>query len=176
MDLTLLVLRHFVGILFVGHGTQKLFGWFGGSGLDGTAETFEKIGLRPGRLHALAAGMAEAGGGALLALGLLVPFAAAALIGTMTAAIVTVHGRNGVWVTEKGFEYNLVLIAAAFALTGAGPGAWSFDHALSLSMSWPGWALGALAVGLLGGLGVVFSGRRYAQTHRPDPPHHPHPA
>jgi putative oxidoreductase len=176
MDLTLLALRVVVGILFVGHGTQKLFGWFGGSGLDGTAETFEKIGLRPGRLHAPAAGMAEAGGGALLALGLLVPFAAAALIGTMTAAIVSVHARNGVWVTERGFEYNLVLIASAFALTGAGPGAWSLDHALSLSMSGTEWALGALAAGVLGGLGAVFSGRRYAQTHRADPPHQPHPA
>jgi putative oxidoreductase len=172
MDLALLMLRVVVGLLFVGHGSQKLFGAFGGAGLDGTAEMFEKIGLRPGRLHAPAAGVAEAGGGALLALGLLVPFAAAALIGTMTAAIITVHARNGLWVTERGFEYNLVLIAVAFAVTGAGPGAWSLDEVLSLSMSGTDWALAALAAGLLGGVAAVTVGRRHA-THTP--PTHPHP-
>lgn len=176
MNLTMFALRVVVGILFVGHGTQKLFGWFGGAGLGGTAETFEAIGLRPGRLHAPAAGLAEAGGGALLALGLLVPFAAAALIGTMTAAIVTVHARNGVWVTEKGFEYNLVLIAVAFAVTGAGPGDWSLDRALSLSMSGAEWALAALAAGLVGGLGAVISGRHHGAAHPQGPPRRPHPA
>src|SRR3954470_1308770 len=100
MDLALLVLRIVVGGLFVGHGAQKLFGAFGGHGLAGTAGFFENIGLRPGMLHARAAGAAELVGGLLLALGLFTPFGAAALIATMVAAIVTVHYAKGVWVTE----------------------------------------------------------------------------
>ena len=159
MDLALLVLRIVVGGLFVGHGAQKLFGAFGGHGLAGTAGFFEQIGLRPGMLHARAAGGAELIGGALLILGLITPFAAAALIATMVAAIITVHYAKGVWSTQGGYEYNLVLIAAAFALAGAGPGAWSLDHALGLHLTGTGWALLALAAGILGGLGAVLSGR-----------------
>jgi putative oxidoreductase len=166
MSLGMLVLRVVVGVLFVGHGAQKLFGLFGGSGLDATAEFFDKTGLHPGRLHARAAGCAEFGGGALLALGLLVPIAGAALIGVMTAAIVTVHAKNGIWVTEKGYEYNLVLIAAVFAVTAVGAGPWSLDDALNLDVAGPGWALGALALGLLGGIGAVLSGRLPAVSHR----------
>jgi putative oxidoreductase len=173
------VLRIVIGMLFIGHGAQKLFGAFGGAGPDGTAETFEKVGLRPALLHAYAAGMAELCGGLLLALGLFVPFAAAALIAVMTAAIVTVHGRNGVWVTKNGFEYNLVLIAAAFALAGAGPGSWSIDSAFGFDAVGVGWALGALAVGLLGGCMAVLSGaqvppeRTTGGRPRHDPvPHH----
>lgn len=159
MNLGLLVLRVVVGILFAGHGVQKLFGAFGGSGIDGTAAFFEKAGLRPGRLHAWSAGLAEFGGGLLLALGLFSPFAAAALIGVMTAAIVVVHARNGVWVTKNGFEYNLVLIAVVFSVAAVGPGAWSLDGALDLHLAGAGWALGALAAGLLGGGAAVLGGR-----------------
>src|SRR3954469_22112274 len=97
MDLGLLVLRVVIGLLFAGHGAQKLFGAFGGGGLEGTAEMFDNIGLRPGALHARAAGTFEFMGGLLLALGLFTPFAAAALIAVMTAAVVTVHAPNGVW-------------------------------------------------------------------------------
>src|SRR3954466_13391036 len=100
MDLALLVLRLVVGGLFVGHGAQKLFGAFGGHGLAGTAGFFDQLGLSPGALHARAAGVAEFFGGALLMLGLFTPFAAAAIIATMVAAIVTVHAPKGVWVTE----------------------------------------------------------------------------
>ncbi|HEY5091300.1 MAG TPA: DoxX family protein [Polyangia bacterium] len=159
MNLALLVLRVVTGLLFAGHGAQKLFGILGGNGVDGTAAFFEKIGLRPGRLHAIAAGSAEFGGGLFIAGGLLTPFAAAALIGVMTAAVITVHGRNGVWVTENGFEYNLVLAAVVFALAGVGAGSWSLDHALGLDVAGAAWALGALAVGLLGGVAAVLSGR-----------------
>jgi len=171
MDLALLVLRIVVGGLFVGHGAQKLFGAFGGHGLAGTAGFFEQIGLRPGHLHARAAGGAEFFGGALLALGLVTPFAAAALIATMTAAIITVHYAKGIWSTEGGYEYNLVLIAAAFALTGVGPGAWSLDHALSLNLNGAGWALAALGVGILGGVGAIVSGRAASRAATHHPPH-----
>src|SRR3977135_497702 len=120
MTLGLLVLRIIVGALFVGHGAQKLFGFFGGHGLDGTGAFFESLGLRPGRMMALAAGLAELTGGALFALGLLTPLAATLLIAVMVAAIATVHGRNGVWVTNGGFEYNVVLAAVPFALAPLG--------------------------------------------------------
>src|ERR687887_982090 len=108
MDLALLVLRLVVGLTFAAHGAQKLFGAFGGHGIDGTAGFFEAIGLRPGRLHAWAAGSAEFFGGLLIALGLVTPFAAAALIAVMTAAIFSVHLRNGFFSTNNGYEYNLV--------------------------------------------------------------------
>jgi putative oxidoreductase len=159
MNLALLVLRLVVGLGFVAHGAQKLFGAFGGGGIAATGGLFEQIGLRPGKLHALAAGAAEFGGGLLIAVGLLTPFAAAALIGVMTAAIVTVHGRNGFFVTNNGIEYNLTLAAAVFALAGVGAGDWSLDHALGLDLMSTGWALAALAAGVLGGLGAVLSGR-----------------
>jgi putative oxidoreductase len=169
MNLGLLVLRIVVGLLFFGHGTQKLFGWFGGYGLTGTAGFFESIGLGPGRVHAAAAGIAEAGGGALLALGLLTPVAAAALIATMTAAVLTVHLPKGPWVSNGGYEYNLVLAAVAFALAGISAGAWSLDHALSISMNGVGWAVGALVVGLAGGIAAVLSGRLYGREGHPRP-------
>jgi putative oxidoreductase len=146
-------------VLFVGHGAQKLFGAFGGYGIAGTAGFMESLGLKPSRLHAVAAGTAELAGGALLALGLLVPFAAAALIATMVTAIITVHARNGVWVTDQGYEYNLVLIAVFFALAGVGAGQYSLDDALGLDLASTGWALAALAAGIVGGVGAVVAGR-----------------
>jgi putative oxidoreductase len=173
MNLGLFVLRLVVGLLFAGHGAQKLFGIFGGHGLHGTAGFFEGIGLKPGRLHATAAGLIEFGGGILLALGLITPIASAALIAVMTAAVITVHFPKGVWVTDGGYEYNLVLAAAAFALSGIGAGSWSLDHAFSISMHSVGWALGALVVGVLGGVGAVLSGRLYDRQRRSAPTRRP---
>lgn len=170
MELGLLVLRVIVGALFAGHGAQKLFGAFGGHGVDGTAGFFESLGLKPGRLHAIFAGTAELGGGLLLALGLLTPLAAVLLTAVMTAAIASVHARNGLWVTANGFEYNLVLIAVAFALAAVGAGDWSLDSALGLDVAGTGWALGALALGVLGGLGAAFSSRfQRAERQTPQP-------
>jgi putative oxidoreductase len=168
MDLALLVLRLVVGLLFVGHGAQKLFGVFGGGGLNGTAGMFDNIGLQPGWLHARAAGTAEFLGGALIALGLFTPFAAAALIGVMVAAIATVHAKNGIWNTNQGYEFNLVLIAAVFALAGIGAGAWSLDNAFGFDLHGTVWAIAALAAGLIGGIGTVISGRT-AAGHQPHP-------
>ncbi len=156
MDLALFIVRIVIGLLFVGHGAQKLFGVFGGAGLKGTADRFEAAGLRPGRLHAWAAGGAELVGGALLALGLLTPVGAALVIAVMVAAAVTVGRPKGLWNVNGGYEYNLVLIAVAFALAGVGPGGWSLDDALGIDWSSTGWALAALAAGLVGGLGAVF--------------------
>jgi putative oxidoreductase len=169
MDLALLVLRLVVGLLFVGHGAQKLFGVFGGGGLDGTAGMFDNIGLRPGWLHARAAGTAEFAGGILVALGLFTPFAAAALIAVMTAAVITVHAPNGIWNTNQGYEFNVVMAAVAFALAGLGAGSWSLDNAFGFDIHGVIWAIAALAVGVIGGVGTVLSGRTSAR-------HEPHPA
>jgi putative oxidoreductase len=163
MNLALLVLRLVVGLGFAAHGAQKLFGAFGGGGIAGTGAFFEQVGLRPGRVHALAAGVAELAGGLLIAVGLLTPVAAAALIGVLTAAVVTVHARNGFFVTNNGCEYILTLAAALFALAGVGAGHWSLDHALGLDLMSTGWALAALVVGVLGGVGAVVSGRLAGQ-------------
>jgi putative oxidoreductase len=152
-----LLLRLVVGGLFVGHGTQKLFGWFGGQGLDATAQGFEQIGLRPGRRNAIAAGAAEAGGGALLAIGLATPIASSVLTATMLTAIYRVHAKNGPWVTNGGYEYNLVLIAAALALAEVGPGQLSLDAARGEEHSGPGWALAALGAGVVGAIGSYFA-------------------
>ncbi len=160
MELGLLVLRVVVGLSFMGHGAQKLFGLFGGHGLAGTAGFFEQgLGLRPGKVHATGAGAAEFFGGLLLVFGLFTPLAAAMLIGTMTVAIIAVHGSKGPWNTEGGYEYNAVLIAVAFAVTAVGPGNWALDHALGFDLNGAGWAVAALAAGALGGIGMYLSGR-----------------
>jgi putative oxidoreductase len=154
MKLGRLSLRLAVGGLFVGHGTQKLFGWFGGHGLEATAGFFENLGLRPGKRHALAAGAAEAGGGALLVLGAATPLASAVLIATMLTAIQRVHLKNGPWASDGGYEYNLVLIAAALALAETGPGEPSIDAALGSERQGPKWAALALLMGAIGAAGA----------------------
>lgn len=131
-----LSLRLLVGGLFAGHGAQKLFGAFGGHGIDGTGQFFDSLGIKPGREAAIAAGAAELGGGALLALGIANPVAGAALTGTMVQAIRSVHAPKGPWVTDGGWEYNAVLIAAVAAILEEGSG--------------PLWTLGALAAGAVG--------------------------
>ncbi|MHB8532625.1 MAG: DoxX family protein [Solirubrobacteraceae bacterium] len=151
MSIGLAVLRWIVGGLFMGHGLQKLAGWFGGAGLDGTGRFFEEtLEMKPGRTHAAAAGAAETGGGALVALGLATPLGASLISGTMLTAIRKVHLRNGVWVTDGGYEYNLVLIAALFAIAAEGPGAISLDGARGRRRWGLPWALASLAAGALG--------------------------
>jgi putative oxidoreductase len=159
MSLGLLVLRVVVGLLFFGHGAQKLFGWYGGHGLSGTGQFFESMGFPQGKRQAFLAGLFEAGGGLLIALGLVTPFAAAALIAVMTVAVIKVHFAKGVWSTDGGYEYNAVLVAVVFALSGVGPGNWSLDNALNLNLHGAGWALGALAAGILGGLLPLLEAR-----------------
>jgi putative oxidoreductase len=160
MGLFRFLARTTIGLLFVGHGTQKLFGWFGGGGLDGTGGFFEQLGLRPGRRHALAAGAAEAGGGLLFALGAATPLGAAAVSGSMITAIKTVHWEKGVWVSAGGYEYNLVLLAAVFGLTENGPGQWSIDGALGRDRWGTGWALAALAAGAAGSAAVLRAAKQ----------------
>jgi putative oxidoreductase len=167
MKLGLTFLRVVVGALFFGHGTQKLFGWFGGHGIEGTAGFFESLGLKPGRKHATAAGAAEAGGGALLAAGFLTPVAAASLIGVMSTAIQKVHLKNGPWVTNGGYEYNLALIAVMVTLADVGPGDLSLDHALGLEVKGPLVALLAIAAGVGGA--ALMTGTGGSQDSEPVP-------
>ena len=172
MNVALLVLRVIVGGLFVGHGSQKLFGWFGGHGPRGTASYFESLGLRPGLPFALLAGTAELSGGLLLGFGLFVPVAAMLLIGVMTTAIAAAHWKNGLWVTAGGMEYPLVLTAVAFAVAALGPGSISLDNAFGIDWAGLEWALGAAAIGCLGGLIVVALGRFARRTQRREPQVH----
>jgi putative oxidoreductase len=127
MNIGLLIIRVVIGLLFVGHGAQKLFGWFGGHGLKGTGGWFESIGMKPGVTMALLAGLAELIGGALFALGLLTPLAAIMIAGAMVIAIVKVHGSNGIWATSNGYEYHLTLIAVVIGLALIGPGQYAID-------------------------------------------------
>ncbi|RMF81348.1 MAG: DoxX family protein [Chloroflexi bacterium] len=142
-DIPVAILRVFIGLLFVGHGAQKLFGWFGGPGLSGFTTMLESMGFRPARFWAFVASLAEFGGGILLALGLLTPVGMAAIIGSMLVAILTVHFANGFWNTNNGFEFNLVLLANTllFGLIGPGPYAldqridYPFDYSLLFAVS-----------------------------------------
>jgi putative oxidoreductase len=152
MSIFVALVRVLVGGLFVGHGTQKLFGWFGGHGLEGTGRLFDDLGLAPGKRNATLAGAAEAGGGALLAAGLATPLAGAALTGTMVQAIRSVHAPKGPWVTEGGWEYNAVLIGTVLAVVEAGGGALSLDGLRGRRRQGPLWALLALGAGVAGPL------------------------
>jgi putative oxidoreductase len=133
-DLALLALRLLIGGLFIGHGAQKLFGWFGGYGLAGTGTFMESIGLRPGRQMAALAGLSEVLGGVLFIVGLFQPLAALLIGGAMLIAIVKVHGKNGLWSQNNGYEYNLVLLVLAVALALLGPGDLSLAATLGINL------------------------------------------
>lgn len=130
IDTGLLIIRLVIGLTFVGHGAQKLFGSFGGYGLKGTGGWFDSIGMKPGYTMALMAGLSELVGGALFALGLFTPLAGILIALTMVVAIVKVHGANGFWSTQNGYEYNLVLLAAAIGIALTGPGRYALDALL----------------------------------------------
>jgi len=125
------VLRVLVGIIFAAHGSQKLFGLFGGGGLAGTAQYMESLGLHPGTLMALLSGGAEFFGGMALIVGLLVRPAAVVLIATLVVAIFSVHIHNGLFMANNGYEFALALLGGAVAvlLEGAGPA--SVDRAIT---------------------------------------------
>lgn len=152
-----------IGGLFIGHGAQKLMGWFDGPGLAGTEQMMSSLQMHPPRRNAVAAGATELGGGALIAAGLGTPLAAASLIGVMTTAIRKVHWSNGLWSASGGYEYNLVLIASLAALAEAGPGKLSLDHAFGIERRGTRWALGAVALGAAASYATTELGRRMAE-------------
>jgi len=153
MGLGKLTLRVALGGYFFGHGMQKLAGWFGGGGPEGTGQFFEQAGLRPGRESALLAGAAEAGGGSLLALGLFTPAAVSMLTGVMTNAIRHVHWKNGLWNSDGGIELPVLVLGGLAALADGGPGRFSLDEALGIRLRGP--VVAALAMGA-GAAGAVY--------------------
>jgi putative oxidoreductase len=147
--LSLLILRVALGIVFVAHGYNHVFG---GGKIAGTSRWFESLGMRPGVMHAWVASVTELGSGVLLIAGLATPLACAGVVGTMVVALVTNHLRNGFFIFRpgEGYEYVLTLILVAFGVAGTGAGGWSADHALG----WfdpPGWL--GLAIALVAGVG-----------------------
>jgi putative oxidoreductase len=153
MGIGKLMLRATIGGYFFGHGMQKLTGWFGGHGPDGTGQFFEQVGLRPGRESALVAGAAEAGGGSLLALGLFTPAAVSMLTGVMTNAIRHVHWKNGLWNSDGGIELPVLILGGLAALADSGPGRFSLDERLGTRLRGP--VVTALAMGA-GAAGAVY--------------------
>jgi putative oxidoreductase len=161
------LLRVLIGGLFVGHGTQKLFGWFGGFGPEGTGQFFDSIGLRPGRRNAMVAGASEAGGGALLAAGLLTPVAGTLLTAVMAQAIRSLKMDKGPFASDGGWELEALFAGAALTFVEIGPGPVSLDHALGIERSGTVWALLALAAGVAGPM-VVVSGGDAPQAQAPE--------
>jgi putative oxidoreductase len=159
MSIGILILRLVVGLTLAAHGTQKLFGWFGGYGLTGTGGFLEQLGFVPGRRHALLAGLAETGAGLLLALGLATPVAAAVALAVMVVAGVSAHAPKGFFVHNGGYEYTLILGVAALSIAFTGPGPLALDGVLGVSDGGAGWGLAALAAGLAGA-GLQLGRRR----------------
>jgi putative oxidoreductase len=151
MNIGLLLLRLTVGLTIAAHGSQKLFGWFGGPGLSGAGQFFTILGFPPGRRHAFMAGVAETIGGLMLALGLGTPLAAAAAISVMLVAIFSVHFQKGFFAQNGGYEYNLVLAVAALSLAFTGPGSLSIDSLLSYSYAGWFWGPAAFVIAILVG-------------------------
>ena len=150
MDTGLLIARMVFGLLMAAHGTQKLFGWFGGYGLAGTAGFFEQLGFRPGKLFAGAAAGTETIAGLLVAFGLLGPLGPALIVSVMIVAAATVHWQHGLFASNNGIEVPLLYGVAALTLALTGYGAFSLDAALALTWSETViWAV--LAVGVIGG-------------------------
>jgi putative oxidoreductase len=163
MGLTKLVLRVVVGGFFVGHGLQKLKGYFGGPGLEGTEKMVASMDMHPAPLNARVVALTETVGGAAIVLGVATPYAAAALIATMITAVRKVHWKNGPWNSKGGYEYNAVLIASLVALVDDGPGVLSVD-AMAGRRRW-GFsnALFALGAGIAGSVLAIELGHRNTQ-------------
>lgn len=161
VDVGLLLLRVTVGVAFSLHGFQKLFGWFGGGGLSGTAGWFRSLGFGDGRVAAVTAGTSEVCGGLGLAVGLFTPLAATVVIGAMTTAAFVNNADGGFWSVRKGWELNGYLIAVAWAIATTGPGQVSVDALVGL-----GWMSGVVPglLALLVGVGLGYG--RWA-TRRP---------
>lgn len=164
MDAGLLLARLTLGTLMAAHGAQKLFGWFGGYGLTGTAGFFETLGFRPGRLFAAVAAGTELAGGLMLALGLLGPIGAALIVSVMIVAA-SVHWQHGLFAASNGIEVPLLYGVGAAALALTGPGAYSADASLGVLALWtPAVSWTALAVAVLGGAANLALRRNVPQA------------
>ena len=160
MDIGLLLLRLAVGLTLAAHGTQKLFGWFGGPGLSATGQFFTVLGFPPGRRHALMAALGETVGGAFLAVGFATPAAVAIVVSVMLVAVVTVHLSKGFFAQNGGYEYPLMIAAAALTLAFTGPGSLSIDAVVRLERSGSFWGVAAVLAGLVGGATALLEWRK----------------
>jgi putative oxidoreductase len=151
IDLSLLILQLGVGLTFAAHGAQKVFGWWDGPGLTGWEGAIASMGFRPARLFAVLSALAELGGGLLLAVGLLTPLAAAALVAQAVVIIGHVHLRNGFFNARSGIEFPLLLGLGAAAVGLAGAGAISVDALLGLAVE-PSMLVMAVVAGIAAGL------------------------
>jgi len=157
MNIGLLLLRMTVGLTLAAHGSQKLFGWLGGYGPDGTGRFLEALGFRPGRRHAIMAGLVESGGGLLLALGFLTPVGAALGLSVMLVAAISAHLGKGFFVSSGGYEYNLILGVAALSVAFTGPGRVSVDGLAGYPLAGTVWGIGALAIAVTGSAFLLAS-------------------
>jgi len=156
----LFILRLVAGLLMAAHGSQKLFGWFGGYGLVGTGGFLEKLGFRPGPLFAGAAGLSEFIGGLLIAFGFLGPVGPALVLAVMIVAAVTVHWHNGLFAATNGIEVPLLYSTSAVALTLSGSGSYSLDNLFGLTSFWTPEVSGAtLLVGVVGAIANLAARR-----------------
>lgn len=159
----LLIARIVFGLLVAAHGAQKLFGWFGGHGLNATGEYFVQLGFPPGRLFASVAAIGELAGGLLFALGLLGPVGPALIIAVMLVAIIGVHWKNGLLATHNGVELPLLYGTGAFGIALIGYGPYSLDALLGISSGWsPTITWVVLAIGVIGGIANLLLRRRTA--------------
>lgn len=160
MNIGLLLLRLIVGVTLAAHGTQKLFGWFGGPGLRATGQFFTVLGFPPGKRHAVMAALGETLGGVLLAAGLATPAAAAIVVSVMLVAVMTVHLGKGFFAQNGGYEYPLMLAVAGLTLAFTGPGSLSIDAMAGLERSGDWWGIAALLAGLVGGGTALLEWRK----------------
>jgi putative oxidoreductase len=169
MSYGLLVLRAVVGLIMAAHGTQKLFGWFGGPGLDGTTGMTRSLGFRMPRLMALVLGLTETGSGLFVLTGFLTPLGALGIVVVMLVAITLVHWKNGFFVGNGGYEFNLLLLTSVVAIAAIGAGRFSLDRLIgwddNISGLW--WGVGVLVAGVTAALMTLTAGREGAVlTHR----------
>ena len=157
----LLIGRVVIGLMMAAHGTQKLFGWFGGYGLNKTGEFFVQLGFSPGRAFASAASVGEIVGGLLVVLGFLGPIGPALMISVMIVAAISVHWEHGLFAGNNGIEVPLLYATAAFGLAMAGFGPYSLDAWLGIASRWTAtvtWIV--LGVGIVGGFANLALRRR----------------
>ncbi|SDS04784.1 putative oxidoreductase [Brevibacterium sandarakinum] len=166
-DIGLLMIRLVVGLLLAGHGTQKLFGWFGGAGPAETGRQFAAMGYRSGRAMAVLAGLSELGAGCALAVGVATPLATAAVVGVMVNAAVAAHGKNGLWADNGGYEYALVIGVVAVGIATHGPGDFSVDALVGMTKTGWAWGLGVAVLGAASATIVLLS--RQSEETNSDP-------
>jgi putative oxidoreductase len=174
VDLALLVLRVGVGVVFLAHGINHVFG---GGKIAGTGRWFESLGMRPGWLHAWTASLTEVGAGALLLLGLLTPVAGAGVVGVMLVAWITNHARKGFFIFRpgEGYEYVMTLTLLGLVISILGPGNWSLDHATNLEPHLVGWTGLWIALGAGGGGALLLLAGYWRPERKPAPTPDPGP-